>query len=88
MGAEEERHLYFVIRSLVLGLVSGILFLSFVWLLGTVDFGKAVAISILVFVASLFISRLFDAPITSVVRRILRLLEKREKLRKLILRYL
>jgi len=88
MSAEEERHLYFAIRSIVLGLVSGILFLSSVWLLGTVDFGEAVVIGVLVFVASLLISRLFDAPITSVVRRILKLLEKREKLRKLILRYL
>ena len=85
---DEELHLYFVLRSIVLGVISGILLLSTVWLLGTIDFSAALGVSVLIFVASLVISRLFHAPITAVVRRLARLLGKHDTLRRLILRYL
>ena len=69
------QRLYFDVRSIIMSWIGAILFLGTIWLLGSINALQGFIIGIFVFVSSLFISRLFDSPITSLTKRILRLLE-------------
>lgn len=77
--------LYFIARSVIMGLAAGTIFLSVVWYLGTIDFVTAVMISIGIFVLSLAISRILENRLERIVNKAMRILERHKKLRKFIM---
>jgi hypothetical protein len=80
------QRLYFDVRSVIMSWISAILLLGAIWFLGSINVLQGFIIGVFVFVSSLFISRLFDRPISSVTRRILRLLSRHKAILDLILK--
>jgi hypothetical protein len=84
---EEERRLYFIIRSWLMGYVGAAILFITVFILGTINFIQTVLISTFAFFASLLISRLFDKQVEKLVGRILKFLKKRQKLKDFVLNH-
>ena len=80
------QRLYFVLRSLFMGLISALITFSVILYLGTIDFVQAVFLGIFVFVFSLVFTRLFDEQIVSVSMKIISFLEKHSRLRSIVLK--
>jgi len=80
------QRLYFVLRSLFMGLISALITFSMILYLGTIDFFQAVFLGIFVFVFSLVFTRLFDEQIVSVSMKIISFLEKHSRLRSIVLK--
>lgn len=80
------QRLYFVLRSLFMGLISAVITFSMILYLGTIDFVQAVFLGIFVFVFSLVFTRLFDEQIVSVSMKIISFLEKHNRLRSIVLK--
>jgi hypothetical protein len=80
--------LYFIVRSGIMTLISGLAFLIATILLGTIGAVQVVIISILCFIGSLFISRLTDRLINRGTNLIIAFLDKHERLKENILRKL
>ena len=80
--------LYFIVRSGIMTLISGLAFLMVTILLGTIGAAQVVIIGLLCFMASLFISRLIDRLINRATNLIIRFLDKHERLKGDILRNL
>ncbi len=80
------QRLYFVLRSLFMGLISALITFSVILYLGTIDFVQAVFLGIFVFVFSLVFTRLFDEQIVSVSMKIISFLEKHNRLRSIVLK--
>ncbi len=83
----EEDRLYFIIRSFVMGQISVLLFFLSALILGSINALQTVIIGILVFVASLIISRLFEPIITLAVTWGAGMLRRHRKLRGFILKH-
>jgi len=80
------QRLYFVLRSLFMGLISALITFSMILYLGAIDFVQAVFLGIFVFVFSLVFTRLFDEQIVSVSMKIISFLEKHDRLRSIVLK--
>jgi len=80
--------LYFIVRSGIMTLISGVVFLIATLLLGTIGALQVVFIGLLCFIVSLFVSRLTDRLINRGTNLIIRFLDKHERLRENILRNL
>ena len=80
------QRLYFVLRSLFMGLISALITFSIILYLGKIDFVQAVFLGIFVFVFSLVFTRLFDEQIVSVSMKIISFLEKHNRLRSIVLK--
>ena len=80
------QRLYFILRSLFMGLISALITFSMILYLGTIDFVQAVFLGIFVFVFSLVFTRLFDEQIVSVSMKIISFLEKHNRLRSIVLK--
>ena len=66
--------LYFIIRSVIMGLIAAVITFSFIWYLASIDVTRNFIIGVFVFVFSLFITALFDEQIAKVTRKIVELL--------------
>jgi hypothetical protein len=88
INQEEENRLYFIIRSWLMGQIGSVLFLTAVWILGSINFVQTVVLGTFVFVASLAISRLFESTIEKIVRKTINFLNKHTRIKKFILKYL
>jgi hypothetical protein len=88
MGAVRIQRLYFVIRSVIMGLISTLMYFFVVWFLGTIDAAQAVFLGIFVFVTSLVVSRLFDGQIVRASKKITSFLSKHKRLRTFVLKRL
>ena len=82
------QRLYFVVRSLFMGLIGAMLSFSVILYLGSIDIIDAIFLVIIVFIFSLLFSRLFDSQIISLCLKIIRLLNKNTRIRKIILRFI
>jgi hypothetical protein len=82
----KTQRLYFVLRSIFMGLISALITFTVILYLGTIDFPQAIFLGIFVFTFSLMFSRLFDNQIVSVSMKIIRFLEKHDRLRSIVLR--
>lgn len=82
----KTQRLYFVLRSIFMGLVSALITFAVILYLGTINFAQAIFLGIFVFTFSLMFSRLFDNQIVLISMKIIQFLEKHEKLRTIILR--
>ena len=83
----ENERLYFIIRSWVMSEIGGGLFLVCVLILGSVDFIQSIVIGVANYFGSLIISGFFDSIINKVVVKILRLLNKRIRVKGFILNH-
>jgi len=88
VGAVRIQRLHFVIRSVIMGLISTLMYFLVVWFLGTIDAGQAVFLGIFVFVTSLVVSRLFDGQIVRASKKITSFLSKHKRLRTFVLKRL
>ena len=84
ISAETQR-LYFIVRSLVMGLISAAVTFSMIFYLGTIDFVLAFFLGIFVFVFSLVVSRLLDRRVLRFTRNVIKKLEKFERVKRVIL---
>jgi hypothetical protein len=64
------QRLYFIIRSFIMGQIGAVVTTLFILYYGSIDVVKGFFIGIFVFVFSLVITRLFDAQITQVTKKI------------------
>ncbi len=77
--------LYFVIRSSVMGLITGLLTYAVISIFKITDFFDLVLLGVFAFVVSLLISRYFDSPIVKLCNLILKYLNRYDRLRTFIL---
>ena len=64
------QRLYFIIRSFIMGQIGAVVTVLFILYFGSIDVIKGFFIGIFVFVFSLVITRLFDAQITQVTKKV------------------
>jgi hypothetical protein len=88
VGSVRIQRLYFVIRSVIMGLISALMYFLVVWFLGKIDAGQAALLGIFVFVTSLVVSRLFDGQIVRASKKITSFLSKHKRLRAFVLKRL
>ena len=86
MKKDDEFYLYFILRSIIMGLLGAVLFALLVWALKLTDIVHLLLASVLNFFLSLFISRLFDAQTKRSVERMLRILVKYPRIRGFLLK--
>jgi ABC-type transport system involved in cytochrome bd biosynthesis fused ATPase/permease subunit len=82
------QRLYFVVRSVLMSLISAVIYFLVVLYLGAIDAVQAAFLGVFVFVASLVVSRLFDKQIVHASKKIIRFLNKHERLRTFVLKKL
>ena len=82
------QRLYFVVRSVLMSLISALIYFIAVLYLGEVDAFQAAFLGIFVFITALISSRIFDKQIVRASKRIIRFLTKHEKLSMFVLRKL
>lgn len=86
MKGDKER-LYFIVKSWLMGQISSVIFLLTVLFLGVINFIQSVIIGTIAYVSSLAILRFFDKQIDSIVKKILRILDHHENIKKFILKH-
>lgn len=85
MPERGEKELYFIVRAIVLNGIAGLLFLTSVGILGTIDLIGAILVGFFIFIAALLISKLFEREIDWLVLKMLAKLERHKRLKKFIL---
>jgi hypothetical protein len=79
------QRLYFVIRSVMMGLIGAVITLSVVAFLGSANVYEVCALGALSYVLSLVISRLFDAQVMRFTKGIVRYLAGHERMRDFVM---
>ncbi len=82
------QRLYFIVRSVIMSLISALIYFIVVLYMGQIDAVQAAFLGVFVFVVALVVSRLFDKQIVIASKKIIRFLIKHERLRTFILRKL
>ena len=73
---DDEFYLYFIVRSIVMGLLGAIIFSVIISLLNTSKLLYVLSISVTSFFSVLFITRVFDKQIKQLVKIVLEKLDK------------
>jgi hypothetical protein len=81
------QRLYFIVRSALMGLMGAVLTATIVLILGEVDALQVAVIGVASFIATLAITRLFDASITASSKRVVTILSRHGRLREMILNH-
>ena len=84
ISAKNQR-LYFIIRSIIMGLISASVTFSIVLYFSSINFLQTVILGIFLFIFSLITSRLLDREILLLSKKIVKYLERHKKLKKIIL---
>ena len=82
------QRLYFVVRSVLMSLISALIYFFVVLYFGTIDAIQAAFLGVFVFIVALVVSRLFDKQIVTASKKIIRFLNKYKKIRKFVLKRL
>ena len=82
------QRLYFVVRSVLMSLISALIYFLVVLYIGAIDAVQAAFLGVFVFVAALVVSRLFDKQIVIASKKIISFLNKHERLRRFVLKKL
>jgi hypothetical protein len=82
------QRLYFVVRSVLMSLISALIYFLVVLYLGAIDAVQAAFLGVFVFVAALVVSRLFDKQIVHASKKIISFLSKHKRLRTFVLQKL
>jgi ABC-type transport system involved in cytochrome bd biosynthesis fused ATPase/permease subunit len=88
MESVQTQRLYFVVRSVLMSLISALIYFTVVLYFGTVDAVQAAFIGVFVFVVALVVSRLFDKQIVRVSKKIIQYLNKYKRVRTFVLKRL
>lgn len=80
-----RQRLYFVIRSLIMGIISAGITFSFIIYFGTINISLGVFVGIFAFIGSLVISRLLDVQIVKATKKVVSFLNGHKTLRDFIL---
>ncbi len=83
----EEFYLYFIVRSILMGLLGASIFSVIIWLLNTSKLLYVLSISAGTFFTVMFITRVFDNQIKWLVGKTLEQLDKRPRAKKFVLKH-
>lgn len=86
IGIRDKEALYFIVRALILQLISSALFLIVLLILVTINVYQAIVLGLLLFTASLALSKLLDVQLRGATRTIVSFLDRHERLKAVILR--
>ncbi len=81
------QRLYFIIRSYIMGLISGGVTLLFIWYLGTINALTYYFFGIFTFALSLVVTRLFDTQLTRVTKKIVEIMASHRAVRDFIMNH-
>jgi len=84
----QTQRLYFVVRSVLMSLISALIYFVVVLYFGTIDAVQAAFLGVFVFIVALVVSRLFDKQIVRVSKKIIYYLNKYHKIRAFVLKRL
>ena len=84
----QTQRLYFVVRSVLMSLISALIYFVVVLYFGTIDAFQAAFLGFFVFIAALVVSRLFDKQIVTVSKKIISILNRYKKIRAFVLKRL
>lgn len=84
----QTQRMYFVVRSVLMSLISALIYFLVVLYFGTIDAVQAAFLGVFVFVVALVASRLFDKQIVKVSKKIIQYLNKYKRLRTFVLKRL
>ena len=84
----QTQRLYFVVRSVIMSLISALIYFTVVLYLGSIDAVQAALVGVFVFIVALVVSRLFDKQIVAGSKKIIRYLNKYERIRAFVLKRL
>ena len=84
----QTQRLYFVVRSVLMSLISALVYLVVVLYLGTIDAVQAAFLGVFVFIVALVVSRLFDKQIVAASKKIISYLNKHRGFRRFVLKRL
>ena len=84
----QTQRLYFVVRSVLMSLISALIYFLVVLYLGAIDAVQAAFLGVFVFVAALIVSRLFDKQIVTASKKIISFLNKHKRVRTFVLKKL
>ena len=82
------QRLYFVVRSVLMSLISALIYFLVVLYLGAIDAVQAAFLGVLVFIAALIMSRLFDKQIVTASKKIISFLNKHKRTKTFVLKKL
>jgi len=82
---DDEFYLYFIVRSIVMGLLGATLFSTIISLLNTSGLLYVLSVSIMSFFIVLFITRVLDRQVKYLVRIVLEKLDKWPRVRSFLL---
>jgi ABC-type transport system involved in cytochrome bd biosynthesis fused ATPase/permease subunit len=84
----QTQRLYFVVRSVLMSLISALIYFVVVLYFGTIDAVQAAFLGVFVFIVALVVSRLFDKQIVAVSKKIISILNRYKKIRAFVLKRL
>jgi Ca2+/Na+ antiporter len=79
---------HFMIRSGIMIIINGMLFVIIVFFLGSINVLQVIALGILLYFVSLFLSKILDREINTVTSLVIEILNKHEKFKKRLLNFL
>jgi ABC-type transport system involved in cytochrome bd biosynthesis fused ATPase/permease subunit len=82
----QTQRLYFVVRSVLMSLISALIYFIVVLYLGAINAVQAAFLGVFVFIAALVVSRLFDKQIVKVSKKVINFLNKHRRLRTFVLK--
>ena len=82
------QRLYFVVRSVLMSLISALIYFFVVLYFGTINAVQAAFLGVFVFIVALVVSRLFDKQIVTASKKIIRFLNKYTRISKFVLKRL
>jgi ABC-type transport system involved in cytochrome bd biosynthesis fused ATPase/permease subunit len=84
----QTQRLYFVVRSVIMSLISAVIYFVVVLYFGTIDAVQAAFLGVFVFIVALIVSRLFDKQIVRASKKIIQYLNKYRTIRTFVLKRL
>ena len=84
----QTQRLYFVVRSVLMSLISALIYFVVVLYFGIINAVQAAFLGVFVFIVALVVSRLFDMQIVVVSKKIIHYLNKYRKIRAFVLKRL
>jgi ABC-type transport system involved in cytochrome bd biosynthesis fused ATPase/permease subunit len=84
----QTQRLYFVVRSVLMSLISALIYFVVVLYFGTIDAVQAAFLGVFVFIVALIMSRLFDKQIVLASKKIIQYLNKYRRIRTFVLKRL
>jgi hypothetical protein len=82
-----HQRLYFIIRSVIMGLISASVAFLIILFFGSISAKLEIGLGVFSFMFSLTVSRLLDVPIVKVTKLVLVLLNKHKNLRDFVLKH-